>query len=304
MTDKCQCTSVKDIYLPEMATIKKVETLTGMETLFDIALDSGEELGHMPGQFAEISLPGIGEAPISVSSSPTTKGMFQMGIRKVGNLTNHLHNLKAGDKVGIRGPFGTSFPVDTAMKGKDLVFVAGGIGLVPLRSAINYVLANRDDYGYIYILFGTKTPADRLYVEELDEWRNRHDLTFMETVDKGDTDWKGNQGVITTLMRPAVGIDPKSTVQVGMDISGEMPGLDLKPDNTVALVCGPPIMYKSVLIELKKLGVPFENVYISLERLMKCGVGKCGHCQINGLYACQDGAVMKYSDVIDVKEAI
>ncbi len=293
----------KSIYLPEPATVQKVEPLTDLEALFDIRLDSGAELGHMPGQFAEISIPGIGEAPISISSSPTAKGMFQMGVRKVGNVTNHLHKIKPGDKVGIRGPFGTSFPVDTAMKGKDILFIAGGIGLVPLRSAINYVLDNRDDYGHVTILFGTKSPADRLYVDELAEWEKRPDVTFLETVDSADADWKGNEGVITTLMQPAAKVDPKSTLQMGKDVSGGVTGLDIIPEKTIALICGPPVMYKFVLIELSKLEVPNDNIYVSLERLMKCGVGKCGHCQINSHYVCQEGAVFKYSDVIDVREA-
>jgi len=278
----CGCSDTKDIYLPEPATLIKVEPLTAMERYFELRLDSGKDLGHMPGQFAEISVPGFGEAPISISSSPTRKGSFQMGVRNVGNVTAALHRLEEGAKVGIRGPFGTHFPVDGVMKGKDVLIIAGGIGLVPLRSAIQYVFDNRDDYGNVTILFGARTPADRLFVDELAEWAARDDVTFMETVDKGDDAWTGNVGVITILL----------------------PEIEIDPANTIALICGPPIMYKFVILGLYDMNVPYDNVYLSLERHMKCGVGKCGHCQINGLYACQDGPVFKYTDVQTVREAI
>jgi NAD(P)H-flavin reductase len=272
----------KDIYLPELATVVKNETMTETENYFEFKLSSGKELGHMPGQFAEVSLPGIGEAPISISSSPTKNGSFEMVVRKAGNVTNALHAMEAGNKIGIRGPFGTTFPVDTAMKGKDILFICGGIGLVPLRSAINYCLDNRSDYGDVTILSGTKTPAERLFTDELVRWQNREDVTLLETVDYADAAWKGNVGVITTLI----------------------PKINIDPTQTITLICGPPIMYKFVLLELMKHSIDHNKVYMSLERHMKCGVGKCGHCQINGLYACQDGPVFKYTDIAQVKEAI
>lgn len=273
---------IKDIYLPESADVLKVEPMTALETFFEFRLTSGRDLGHMPGQFVEVSIPGIGEAPISVSSSPTQRGSFQMVVRKVGNLSGAMHALAAGRQIGIRGPFGTHFPVDGAMKGQDILFICGGIGLVPVRSAINYVLDHRDDYGHVTILFGTKTPADRLFTDEMQRWAAAKDVTFMETVDRADDGWKGNVGVITTLI-PKVRIDPAKTV---------------------AVVCGPPIMYKFVILELDKVGLKADRMYVSLERHMKCGVGKCGHCQVNGLYACQDGAVFKYSEIANVREAI
>ncbi|MBN1799046.1 MAG: FAD/NAD(P)-binding protein [Spirochaetales bacterium] len=272
----------KDIYLPEFATVLKNESMTETENYFELKLSSGKDLGHMPGQFAEISIPGIGEAPISISSSPTKNGSFEMVVRKAGNVTNALHSVEAGKKIGIRGPFGTTFPVDTVMKEKDILFICGGIGLVPLRSAINYCLDNRSDYGNVTILSGTKTPAERLFTDELVQWQNREDVTLLETVDYADDAWKGNVGVITTLI-PKINIDPAQTI---------------------TLICGPPIMYKFVLLELMKHSIDHGKVYVSLERHMKCGVGKCGHCQINGLYACQDGPVFKYADIAQVKEAI
>jgi len=278
----CKCDSKKDIYLPLPATVGKVKPMTKLESFFSCQLDSGEELGHMPGQFVEVSIPGIGEAPISVSSSPTRKGSFEMVIRDVGNVSKALHGLTAGDKMFIRGPFGTSFPVDEAMKGKDIIFICGGIGIVPVRSAIQYVLDNRDDYGRVIILLGAKTPHDRLFIEELDKWRVEKNVTILETVDHRDENWAGPEGVITTLL-PLVKIDK---------------------DNTVAVICGPPIMYKFVIIMLLEAGLREEQMYLSLERLMKCGVGKCGHCQINNIYVCQDGPVFRFSDIKDVEEAL
>jgi NAD(P)H-flavin reductase len=271
-----------DIYLPQMATLQKTEVFTEKERFFEFKLDSGKELGSRPGQFVEISIVGIGEAPISISSSPTQKGCFQLVVRNAGNVTRAIHALKPGDKVGIRGPFGTSFPVEGAMKGKDIIFVCAGLGLAPVRSAINYVMDNRNNYGNVTILYGCKNPAERFFIDELKRWASINRVTVAETVDKGDENWKGNVGVITTLMT----------------------NMSVDAGRTVALVCGPPVMYKFAIMSLYKAGMVADNVYVSLERHMKCGVGKCGHCQINGLYACQDGPVFKYADVANVKEAI
>ena len=271
-----------DIYRPEMATVLRSEPMTELERFIDLKLDCGKELGHLPGQFAEVSVFGIGEAPISISSSPTQVGSFQMVVRNAGNVTHAMHSLKPGDKVGIRGPFGTHFPVDGEMKGKDIVFVCGGLGLVPVRSVINYVLHHRGDYGDVTILFGTKSPAERLFVDEVKEWISRGNVNYMETVDRGDEQWTGNVGVITTLMTD-MAVDPRKTV---------------------AIICGPPVMYKFAIVSLYKMGMVDKNIYVSLERHMKCGVGKCGHCQMDGLYVCQDGPVFKYADLAEVQEAI
>jgi len=269
------------IYLPEPATVVKVEQMTNTEKLFELKLNSGRELGHQPGQFVKISVMGIGEAPISVSSSPTKKGGFELVVRQVGRLTGALHRLTAGSHVGIRGPFGTNFPAEEA-KGKDVLFVGGGIGLVPLRSFINYVLDNRNDYDRVMILFGSRNPSERLFRDELSEWVRRNDIEFLESVDRADDSWKGNVGVITTLF----------------------PSLEFEPERTVCTIVGPPVMYKFVLLELDEQKVPHENIFLSLERRMKCGVGKCGHCQIQDLYACKDGPVFRYSDISDYREAI
>ncbi|MFH1477633.1 MAG: FAD/NAD(P)-binding protein [Verrucomicrobiota bacterium] len=270
-----------DIYRPEPATVLKVKPVTEMEMAFAFKLDSGRELGHLPGQFVEVSIAGMGEAPISISSSPTRKGSFEMVVRRVGNLSGAMHRLKPGDKVGIRGPFGTHFPVTDAMQGKDVLFICGGIGFVPVRSAIQYVLDNRRQFGRVTIFYGTKSPAERLFCDEIVAWSKAEGVTYLETVDRGDAEWKGSVGVITTLL----------------------PKVQIKPAGTVAIVCGPPIMYKFVLIELNNMGLQREQIYVSLERHMKCGVGKCGHCQINGVYVCQKGPVFRYSDLIPVREA-
>jgi len=269
------------LYLPSLAEIVRTEQLTKMEKLLEIKLKSGQDLGHQPGQFVEVSLFGIGEAPISVSSSPTKKGSFELAVRAVGNVTKALHRLEPGALVGIRGPFGKGFPVEE-LKGKDILFVAGGIGLVPLRSLINYVLDRRSDFGRVLVLFGAKTPAEQLFLKELAQWRESKNMEYWETVDRTDGQWQGNVGVITTLF-------PKITID---------------PQKTVAVIVGPPIMYRFAILEAQVKGIPDDQIIVSLERRMKCGVGKCGHCQINQVYVCQDGPVFNYAQIKDLKEAI
>ncbi len=271
-----------DMYVPQAATLVQARRLTELETFYEIRLDSGHELGHGPGQFVEISLPGFGEAPISISSSPTQTGTFQMVVRNVGNLTNAMSKLAAGDPIGVRGPFGSEFPVHDVMKGKDVLLICGGIGLVPVRSAINYILDNREDYGQMTILYGAKTPAERIFADEQQDWSTRDRVTVLETVDDPDESWHGHVGRITTLL----------------------PLVRVASENTVAIVCGPPVMYRFVLEELKKMGLSDDSIYLSLERRMKCGVGKCGHCQMNGVYVCQEGPVFQYADIREVMEAI
>lgn len=271
-----------DLYLPQPATVISKTLLTPKEMLVEMRLDEGRELGHMPGQFVEVTVPGVGEAPISISSSPDRRDVFELVVRRVGRVSAAMHECDNGARFGIRGPFGTHFPVDGVMRGRDVVFIAGGIGLAPLRSAIQYVLNHRGDYAKTTILYGTKSPSERLFVGELDDWARRGDAKFMETVDRGDANWRGHVGLITTLVADA-GIDPARAVVV---------------------CCGPPIMYRFVIVSLYAVEVANENIFISLERRMKCGIGKCGHCQINGLYACLDGPVFNYADLLGVQEAI
>ena len=274
-------TGLHSIYLPNMAEVIRTEQLTKMEKLFEIRLKSGQDLGHQPGQFVEVSLFGIGEAPISVSSSPTKKGSFELAVRAVGNVTQAMHRMEKGAVLGIRGPFGKGFPVE-AIKGKDILFVAGGIGLVPLRSLINYVIDKRKDFGRVIVFFGAKTPSEQLFLNELAKWRTSKELEYLETVDRADAAWKGNVGVITKLF-------PKVT---------------LDAQKTVAVIVGPPIMYRFAILEAQVKGIPDDQIIVSLERRMKCGVGKCGHCQINDIYVCQEGPVFTYAQVKGLKEAI
>ena len=272
---------VGSIYLPELATIVRTEKLTDTEKLFEIKFDSGRELGHQPGQFVEVSAFGVGEAPISISSSPTRNGTFELAVRRAGNVTGALHTMDAGSTIGIRGPLGKGFPVDE-MKGHDVLIVAGGIGLVPLRSLIHYILDNRKDYNRLVVFFGARSPAERLFVDELADLNKRADVEYHETVDRGDESWNGNVGVITTLF----------------------PHADVDPSKTYCVVVGPPVMYKFVMLEAKSKGLPDKRIILSLERRMKCGVGKCGHCQINGVYVCQDGPVFRLSEIMSLPEAL
>ena len=273
-----------DIYLPLPATVLEVRDLTAAEKFFRFEMMHGARIRYAPGQFFMITVPGVGQMPISITSCPGEDGdaAFDMVIRRVGSVTQAIHQMRPGDVVGVRGPYGTCFPVDTDMKGRDILFICGGIGLVPVRSAIDYVLRHRDAYGTVTILYGTRSPAERLFTEELAAWTAREDVAFLETVDRADPSWRGNVGVITNLF----------------------PQLAVNPAQTIAVVCGPPIMYKFVLLELYKLRIMPEHVFLSLERNMKCGVGKCGHCQINHLYACQDGPVVNYAEIMGVREAI
>jgi sulfite reductase subunit B len=275
-------TDQENLYVPEFATIESARPMAVTERHLKLELDSGRSLGHQPGQFVQVSVLGIGEAPISVSSGPCDEPNFEIVVRACGNVTNAIHRLESGAKVGIRGPFGNGFDLES-MKGKDLLMVAGGIGLVPMRSLIHAVLQNRNDFGDVTILFGCKTPEERLFLDELDAWQARSDVALHEAVDRPHPDWGGHVGVITTLF-------PK--VEIG------------SPKDTVAVVVGPPIMYRFVIIECLNAGIDEEHIVMSLERNMKCGVGKCGHCQINQKYVCQDGPVFTYADARHLKEAI
>jgi sulfite reductase subunit B len=272
----------ESVYLPVMARVLKVEQMTPMEKLFTLQLPGGRSLGNDPGQFVECSLMGVGEAPISITSSPSrSNGTFELCIRRVGDLTNALHQLGPGDVIGVRGPFGHGFPIGR-MRGKDILFAAGGLGIPPLRSLINQVLDERGAFGRVIILYGTNHPSAVLFNEDLEEWAARDDVEFHLTVDRADEGWTGNVGVITTLF-------PKITIN---------------PRNTVAATVGPPIMYRFVLMEMLGKGIPETQIYLSLERRMKCGVGKCGHCQINDLYCCQDGPVFTYAQIKGLEEAL
>lgn len=280
MPDIVKSTPMLD--LPVLATLRRIRKMTPREKLFDVELPTGHALGHRPGQFVMVSDFGSGEAPISISSPPKPENpTFQLCIRDAGALTHHLHGLEEGARIGIRGPFGNGFPVDE-IEGNDVLFVAGGLGLAPLRSLIRYVLARRNRFGQVTILYGTRSPRERLFPIELAEYAQDESIRFLETVDVADESWTGRVGVITTLMRR----------------------LELRPRSTVAAVCGPPVMYKFVILELLARGFHEGRIYMSLERRMCCGMGKCGQCQINGVYVCKDGPVFRYLDAKRLQEAL
>ncbi|MBI5327982.1 MAG: FAD/NAD(P)-binding protein [Deltaproteobacteria bacterium] len=277
-------TNVPDIpspHLPRLASIERVSRLTEKERLFKIALEDKKSLGHAPGQFIMLCIPGYGEAPISISSPPDRNNTFEICVRAVGNLTNALHNLMQGDRLWIRGPYGKTFPIEN-LKGKDLLFIAGGIGLVPMRSLIKAVLAERPSYGRINLLYGVKSPEEILFKDELTQWQQTGNVNSSITIDKPHPEWKGHTGVVTTLLPP----------------------LKIDETRTVAIVVGPPVMYKYVLMSLGDKRIAGHDIYLSLERKMKCGLGKCGHCQINSVYVCQEGPVFRLSDIRYLREAI
>ena len=271
----------ESIYMPVPARITAVTPLTPLEKLFTIELPYDLSLEHEPGQFVEVSVLGVGEAPISITSSPSrSNGSFELCIRKVGDLTNVIHAMEQGDIIGIRGPFGRGFPVER-FRGKDVLFVCGGLGMAPLRSLVNEVLDDRGNYGRVILLYGARSPGDILFKEEIEAWNGRDDVELYLTVDRPANGWTRKVGVITTLF-PDVAVDAR---------------------NTVTVVVGPPVMYPYVLKELKKLRIPKSNIWFSLERRMKCGVGKCGHCQMQHIYACQSGPSFNYAELEHLEEA-
>ena len=269
------------LYIPTLAEIVSTRQLTELEKFFEIRLLEPGPFPFEPGQFILLSVLGVGEAPVTLASSPLKKDGVEVCVRRVGSLTNALHRLQEGATIGLRGPFGKGFPVE-ALKGKDLLFVAGGIGIIPLRSLIHYVLERRKDFGQLSILYGAKTPKEFLFADELTAWGQRGDVRLLLTVDKPDETWEGNAGVITRLIPP----------------------LELRPKETYAVIVGPPVMYKFVLMELYQKALPESQILMSLERRMRCGVGKCGHCQINNVYVCQEGPVFSYQFLKRLPEAI
>jgi sulfhydrogenase subunit gamma (sulfur reductase) len=269
------------LFSPDMAQIVRKDRLTDSETLYQLRLADGSELGHNPGQFVEVSAFGIGEAPFSISSSPTRGEAFELCVRRVGNVTTALERLNLGDMVGIRGPLGRGFPLDD-LRGENVLLIAGGLGIVPLRSLIVNVLDERADFGEVTILYGFKSPRDILFKDEITRWAARDDVDFRMTADIASPDWKGNVGPVTTLFRRLT-IDAKRTIPV---------------------MVGPPVMFRHVVKQVLACGIPEDRIILSLERRMKCGVGECGHCQINGLYVCQDGPVFTYAELKRLEEAM
>ncbi len=232
-----------------------------------------------PGQFNMLYVFGTGEVAISISGAPSDQGRLVHTVRGVGSVTKRLRELNQGDVIGVRGPFGNTWPVEAA-RGHDVVLVAGGIGLAPLRPALYHVLEHREDYGRVVLLYGSRSPRELLYIDELSEWRGRLDMDVLISVDNADRMWKGSVGVVTKLI-------------------GRAP---FDPHNAIALVCGPEIMMRFTGRELVTRGVPPEMVYVSMERNMKCAIGFCGHCQIGPKFVCKDGPVFRYDEVSGMLE--
>ncbi len=283
----CHCREGKPkevLYEPISCTLESREVLTPSETQFRFVRDDGQPFGHKPGQFFQISVFGIGESPISVSSSPTRGNYLDFGVRKAGKLTRMLHDsLKPGDKIGVRGPFGTFFDVDE-MKGKDLLLISGGCGLAPMRALIQYVEDCSEDFGKVTILYGAKSSEDLLYKEELAQWEKSGtmDCHYMVGAVSGGTCWEGKVGLVTELI----------------------PFVELNPKKTLAVIVGPSVMYRFVIMELHQKGLQNEDIIVSIERHMKCGVGKCGHCSIEHLYCCLDGPVFRVDQVVNLEGAL
>ncbi len=271
------------LYLPVTCEIVSVTDLTPHEKLFRLKRSDGRALGHLPGQFVQLSLLGWGEAPISVASSPTRGELFDLGVRRAGSLTTALHLLGSGDTVGIRGPFGRPFDL-SFLAGQELLLISGGCGLAPLRSLIQYCQDRPERFGTITILYGAKSPDRLLFKDELSSWEASQRFACGVTVDSSsDTGcYDGTVGLVTSLIPP----------------------LTLDTGRTVAVIVGPPVMYRAVIAALKQKGVPAERIIVSLERQMQCGVGKCGHCSIEHLTCCQDGPVFLLSEIEQLRGAL
>jgi NAD(P)H-flavin reductase len=264
--------------VPEVFRVEKYRKETHDTYTLELKPASGMgEHRFGAGQFNMLYKFGVGEAAISISGDPTSPNPLIHTIRAVGTATKAMAKLKVGDAIGVRGPFGSCWPVEAA-KGNDILIIAGGIGLAPLRPVIYQVLAERRKYGKVLLLYGTRTPEDMLYRVELEKWRARFDMEVLVTVDRASSEWHGNVGVVTTLLKK----------------------LTLDPDNTIAMICGPEIMMRFVAMDLIKKEMTLDRIYVSMERNMKCGIGLCGHCQYGPTFICKDGPVYTYDQVIEL----
>lgn len=276
---------VDNPYQPHLARIVRVYRMVPDNWVFTLRFideEVGRNFRQKPGTFVMLSIPGAGEAPISISSSPTRPGVLELCVRRVGRVTDALYRLNSNDVVGVRGPYGNGFPVET-MEGNDLLLVAGGLGMAPLRSLLWYALDNRERFGKLTLMYGAKNPAGMLFREELVSLVDRTDINCLLTVDRDPAGtWKNHVGLLPTLFDHA----------------------DIDPRTTYAAVCGPPIVYKFVLERLLPLGFSKDRILMSLERRMKCGVGKCGHCSIGYKYTCVHGPIFTYWDAINLPEMV
>lgn len=268
--------SRNDMLIPKVAVITDITEQTPDVKTFRVnAPEGGKVFEHMPGQCAMLSMPGVSEAMISITSSPTNKEYMEFSVKRCGCLTEVLHSLEVGSQITIRGPLGNGFPVETELKGKDLIFIAGGIGLAPLRSVINYCLDNRENYGEIDIVYGARSADDLVYLKEIqEEWTKAPNVNVHLTIDREQEGWDGHVGFVPAYVKE----------------------LNLSVDKTV-LMCGPPIMIKFTLQGLMELGFTRDQVYTTMELRMKCGIGKCGRCNIGSKYVCKDGPVFRFDQL-------
>ncbi|MBM3704931.1 MAG: oxidoreductase [Actinobacteria bacterium] len=273
------------IYAPEVATITEIRSLTSTEKQFIVKIDDPqkrEAFNFLPGQFVELTVFGVGEAPFSIPSSPNNRDFFELCIRNAGSVSGALHQMKEGSKVGIRGPFGNGYFPFEKMKNNNIVIIAGGLGMAPVRSLLLYILESRSSYKGLTLIYGCVEPGSILYRDEIEKLKNTGDIDVKLTVDRADREWSGNVGVCTKLI----------------------PELKYPPEDTCIVVCGPPVMYRFVIIELEGKKYDPEKIFLSLERRMECGVGKCNHCHIGDKLSCVDGPVFSLWDIKNLKEAI
>jgi NAD(P)H-flavin reductase len=265
----------KDPMLPAPYRIERLRHETGDTFTIELKrLDGSDGFSFLPGQFNMIYVFGLGEVPISISSDPRNSQTFQHTTRVVGSVTRGMGHLKKGDVLGVRGPFGRHWPVEEA-EGHDVVIVTGGIGLAPLRPALYHLMAQREKYHKIVLLYGARTPEDILYRRELERWRSKFDLEIQVTVDRATRTWRGNVGVVTTMI-------------------GRSP---FDPSNAVALACGPEVMMRFAVMEFQRRGLDSKHIYLSMERNMKCAIGFCGHCQYGPTFICKDGPVFRFDRI-------
>jgi len=264
-----------DPMVPEIYCIQRLRHETDDTFTIELATVNGNGgFSFLPGQFNMIYVFGVGEVPISISSDPQNVKTFEHTTRIVGAVTRSMGHLKKGDFLGVRGPYGTHWPVEQA-EGRDVIIVTGGIGLAPLRPALYYLMAHREKYHKIVLLYGARTPEDILYRRELERWRSKFDLEIQVTVDRGTRGWRGNVGVVTTM----IGRSPFDST------------------NAVAMACGPEVMMRFAVMEFQRRGLSTQDIFLSMERNMKCAIGFCGHCQYGPAFICKDGPVFRFNRI-------
>ena len=265
---------IENPYRPIKA--KVIEVITETPSIKTIRIEPEEPITFETGQFIELTIPGIGEAPFTPSSRPAMKDIMEITIMNVGKVTEKVHELKNGDIVGVRGPFGKGYPINK-FKGKEILVVGGGCGFAPIRSLMYELFDRSGEFKKLFFRGGCKTPQELLYRGEIADWAKRKDLDLKLTVDKGDREWKENVGVVTTILD----------------------GVEMDYENGIAIVCGPPVMMKFSTKKLIEMGFKTENIYLSMEKNMSCGIGKCGHCRLGIYYVCKDGPVFNYDKIKD-----